>query len=53
MTTLYTLKEVSERNGDGKNGIPVWVVIRDIVYDFTPYLDDVSDLNTTHNPVNS
>lgn len=38
---LYTLVEIKENNG--QNGAPTWIVIRDIVYDVTTYLDDVSE----------
>lgn len=40
MTELYSLEDVSHNTGE--NGTRCWVVIRDIVYDFTDYLDDVS-----------
>lgn len=40
MSTLYKLEDVA-RN-DGKNGTRCWIVIRDIVYDVTDYLDQVS-----------
>lgn len=40
MATLYKLEDVA-RN-DGKNGTRCWIVIRDIVYDVTDYLDQVS-----------
>lgn len=35
----YSLVDVSVNNGI--NGQPTWIVIRDIVYDVTTYLDDV------------
>lgn len=38
-TTLYTLAQVAENNG--KNGKPVWLIIKDCVYDVTGYLDEV------------
>lgn len=38
--TQYSMQEVAQRNG--KNGAECWVVIKDIVYNFTPYLEDVS-----------
>lgn len=34
------MQEVAQRNA--KNGAECWVVIKDIVYNFTPYLEDVS-----------
>uniref|UniRef100_A0A182IKQ6 Cytochrome b5 heme-binding domain-containing protein n=1 Tax=Anopheles atroparvus TaxID=41427 RepID=A0A182IKQ6_ANOAO len=34
----YTLAEVAQRNGKG--GSPTWLVIRDIVYDVTSYMED-------------
>ncbi|XP_050075896.1 cytochrome b5-like [Anopheles maculipalpis] len=34
----YTLAEVALRNG--KAGNPTWIVIRDIVYDVTHYMED-------------
>uniref|UniRef100_A0A182QD38 Cytochrome b5 heme-binding domain-containing protein n=1 Tax=Anopheles farauti TaxID=69004 RepID=A0A182QD38_9DIPT len=36
--TEYTLAEVSLRNG--KAGNPTWIVIRDVVYDVTKYMED-------------
>lgn len=45
MTTLYSLAEVSEQNG--KDGAKTWIVIRDIVYDVTEYLDDVNWCSST------
>jgi predicted heme/steroid binding protein len=36
----YTMAEVA-RN-DGSNGSPVWLVLRDFVYDVTSYMDGVS-----------
>lgn len=39
MPDLFTLKDVRERNGE--NGTDTWIVIRDIVYDVTKYLDEV------------
>lgn len=39
MSQLYTLNDVRQRNG--KNGADTWIVIRDIVYDVTKYLDEV------------
>lgn len=41
MSQLFSLAEVSEYNGE--NGKACWIIIRDIVYDVTNYLDDVSD----------
>lgn len=35
----FTRQEVALR--DGKNGNPTWVIIRDMVYDVTPYLNEV------------
>lgn len=40
MSQLYTLQDVAVNNGE--NGMPTWIVVRDIVYDCTNYLDDVS-----------
>lgn len=40
MSQLYTLQDVAVNNGE--NGMPTWIVVRDIVYDCTHYLDDVS-----------
>lgn len=37
---MFSLSEVAENNG--KNGKPVWLIIKDNVYDVTGYLDDVS-----------
>ncbi|KAL1379307.1 hypothetical protein pipiens_014995 [Culex pipiens pipiens] len=34
----FTRQEVALR--DGKNGNPTWVIIRDMVYDVTPYLNE-------------
>uniref|UniRef100_A0A182P0W3 Cytochrome b5 heme-binding domain-containing protein n=1 Tax=Anopheles epiroticus TaxID=199890 RepID=A0A182P0W3_9DIPT len=34
----YTLAEVALRNG--KAGSPTWIVIRDVVYDVTQYMED-------------
>lgn len=39
MSQLYTLNDVRQRNGE--NGADTWIVIRDIVYDVTKYLDEV------------
>lgn len=39
MSQLYTLEEIKLYNG--KNGAKTWVVINDIVYDVTEYLEDV------------
>lgn len=38
--TLYKLEEIRPNNG--QNGAPTWIVLKDIVYDVTSYLDDVS-----------
>lgn len=35
----FTRQEVALR--DGQNGNPTWVIIRDMVYDVTPYLNEV------------
>lgn len=35
----FTRQEVALR--DGKNGNPTWVIIRDMVYDVTAYLNEV------------
>ncbi|XP_044728147.1 cytochrome b5-like [Chrysoperla carnea] len=35
---LYSLKEVAEHNGE--NGSEIWIIIKDMVYNVTPYLDD-------------
>lgn len=43
MSQLYTLDEVKQHNG--KNGAKTWIVIRDIVYDVTEFLNEVSDLS--------
>ncbi|KAI5638959.1 cytochrome b5-like heme/Steroid binding domain-containing protein [Phthorimaea operculella] len=32
----YTRADVAGRNG--RNGAPVWIIIKDVVYDVTPYL---------------
>lgn len=40
MSQQYSLNEVAVNNGE--DGKPVWIIIRDIVYDVTNYLDDVS-----------
>lgn len=40
MSQLFSLAEVAEYNGE--NGKACWIIIRDIVYDVTNYLDDVS-----------
>lgn len=42
MSQLYTLDDVALNTGD--NGMPCWIIVRDIVYDCTDYLDDVSTL---------
>lgn len=39
MSQFFTLNDVRERNG--KNGADTWIVIKDIVYDVTKYLDQV------------
>lgn len=39
MSQLFSLKDVRERNGE--NGADTWIVIRDIVYNVTNYLDEV------------
>lgn len=39
MSQFYTLNDVRQRNG--KNGTDTWIVIRDIVYNVTKYLDEV------------
>lgn len=40
MSQQYSMVEVAANNGaDGK---PTWIVIRDIVYDVTNYMEDVS-----------
>lgn len=41
MSQLYTLNDVAQNTGE--NGMPCWIVVRDIVYDCTNYLDDVSN----------
>lgn len=41
MSQLFSLAEVAEQNGE--NGKQCWIIIRDIVYNVTDYLDDVSD----------
>lgn len=50
---LYTLEEIKKNNG--KDGAPTWIVIRDIVYDVTTYLNEVSIRNICHwsDPVRS
>ena len=35
----YTVTEVAERNG--KNGTEVWIIIKDVVYDVTKFLNEV------------
>lgn len=40
MSQQFSLAEVAVN--DGKNNKPVWIIIRDIVYDVSNYLDDVS-----------
>ncbi|XP_055627592.1 cytochrome b5-like isoform X2 [Toxorhynchites rutilus septentrionalis] len=37
-TKEYTRQEVALR--DGKNGAQTWIIIRDVVYDVTTYLED-------------
>lgn len=37
-TKEYTREDVALR--DGKNGNPTWIIIRDMVYDVTDYLDE-------------
>lgn len=36
----YTLSEIAQRNG--KDGNDVWIIIRDVVYDVTEFLQNVS-----------
>lgn len=45
MSQLYTLDEVKIRNG--KNGARTWIVIHDVVYDVTDYLNDVREDQTS------
>lgn len=40
MPQLYTLNDVRQRNG--KDGADTWIVIKDIVYNVTKYLDEVN-----------
>lgn len=40
MSQLYTLNDVRQRNG--KDGADTWIVIKDVVYDVTTYLDQVN-----------
>lgn len=42
MSQLFTLAEIKQYNG--KNGAKTWVVIHDIVYDVTDYLQDVRNI---------
>lgn len=42
MSQLFSLADVSEYNG--QNGKATWIIIRDVVYDVTSYMDDVSFL---------
>lgn len=37
-TTEYTRQEVALR--DGKNGSRIWIIVRDMVYDVTDYVED-------------
>nr|XP_029728019.1 cytochrome b5-like [Aedes albopictus] len=37
-TKEFTRQEVALR--DGKNGNPIWIIIRDVVYDVTDYVED-------------
>lgn len=39
MSQIYSLCEISENNG--KNGKPVWIIIKGVVYDVTKFLKDV------------
>lgn len=39
MSQIYSLCEISENNG--KNGKPVWIIIKGVVYDVTKFLNDV------------
>lgn len=41
---MFSMAEVTENNG--KNGKPIWLIIKDNVYDVTGYLDDVSLINS-------
>lgn len=36
----YTLRDVQMNNG--KNGAPIWIIIKDVVYDVTNYLEEVN-----------
>ncbi|KAM7356060.1 uncharacterized protein ACRADG_001921 isoform 2-T2 [Cochliomyia hominivorax] len=38
MSQIYSLCEISENNG--KNGKPVWIIIKGVVYDVTKFLKD-------------
>ncbi|XP_065360307.1 cytochrome b5 [Calliphora vicina] len=38
MSQTFTLCEISENNG--KNGKPVWIVVKGVVYDVTNFLKD-------------
>lgn len=39
MSQIYTLCEISENNG--KNGTPVWIIVKGVVYDVTKFLKEV------------
>lgn len=39
MSQIYSLCEISENNG--KNGKPVWIIVKGVVYDVTKFLKDV------------
>lgn len=40
MTLTYTSQEVAVCNG--QDGKPVWMIVKEKVYDVTPFLDKVS-----------
>ena len=40
MSQIYSLCEISENNG--KNGKPVWIIIKGSVYNVTTFLKDVN-----------
>lgn len=44
MSTLYKLEEIKLCNG--KNGAKTWIVLHDIVYDVTEYLNDVREFSS-------
>lgn len=39
MIQNYTLCEISENNG--RNGKPVWIIVKGVVYDVTKFLKEV------------